>query len=945
MDGTIITKKGINLLSKLAATKGTLNFVRAAVGTGKILSGGDPDDMEDLAAYKMDGKIAVCEGEGDTAKVTIQICTDNLESDFIISEAGIFAEGEDGEEILYAYIDLSDDPQYMYAKGSQTIKFVEIVLEVLIDTDMKVNAYISPDSMITHEELEKRLGEQIGVEEERATQKEAELKTAIQENQKELTEHIKDTNNPHKITADQMGLGAVDNTADTDKPVSTAQQAAIDTSYQQATGYADKKVADLTPAGIGAFPGVVSVKEAGTDLNDYTEEGIFYFDVDHKPQNIPAGSNGTLVVVTAFPNYAKQLWFRHGSAGNNTETYVRTLLGTNWYPWTRYAVDADLGNYLPKSGGSMAGALGMNALRLLATGSSAYWDIMKAWDDGDGANYGVELVLGGGGNTFIGGGECAAGFTNGMREALQDEKKRLEGEAYYQTGEGLYLAADEDILFYSNCQDLQKRLGITYDKNGNLRPLVDGTRSLGTAACKWGDLRAAKAMLYGALHIEGNVPNYEDNCIIGLHNSAYPNSGLSLWLDKEGANLRFTSVNGKHYEFDTLDDLLRIYTQGGVVSGHLDQDLNLRLPGCVEATEFRGHSLGNEANYYDKSYIKKIYGTEAIFGKNGKVQIWEDKEGGNIRIISPGGQMWEIDANDDTGIRFFTYGSETNGNAVCGCSCDEHGTFTSWQLRTEPIPDPDDPDYMRSVYMEGDSITFLYDAGYDNATTRMTGDGIEYWSEFTLKDYGSSTEGFRFLYHEFLPLVTGKNNIGSSSMKFNNIYAVNGVIQTSDRTEKKEIENLDAEKTKAFIMGLNPVSYQMKEGTSGRTHYGLIAQDIEELMSQLHIDSKDFAGFIKSPKVIRQYEDENGKPLKRPVEKIVEGEYDYSLRYEEFIAPLIKLVQTQQTEIKALKELVQIQQNEIDMMKEQYQMQQKEIESMKAQLAQVQAWLGGQNLS
>ena len=44
----------------------------------------------------------------------------------------------------------------------------------------------------------------------------------------DLNNHIADTNNPHSVTKSQVGLGNVDNTADADKPVSTAQQTALD---------------------------------------------------------------------------------------------------------------------------------------------------------------------------------------------------------------------------------------------------------------------------------------------------------------------------------------------------------------------------------------------------------------------------------------------------------------------------------------------------------------------------------------------------------------------------------------------------------------------------------------------------------------------------------------------------------------------------------------------
>lgn len=58
-------------------------------------------------------------------------------------------------------------------------------------------------------------------------------------------------------TKSDVGLGNVDNTSDTSKPVSTAQQTAIDTAYANANKYTDKKVADL----IGSAPETMDTLE------------------------------------------------------------------------------------------------------------------------------------------------------------------------------------------------------------------------------------------------------------------------------------------------------------------------------------------------------------------------------------------------------------------------------------------------------------------------------------------------------------------------------------------------------------------------------------------------------------------------------------------------------------------------------------------------------------
>lgn len=153
----------------------------------------------------------------------------------------------------------------------------------------------------------------------------------------------------------------------------------------------------------------------------------------------------------------------------------------------------------------------------------------------------------------------------------------------------------------------------------------------------------------------------------------------------------------------------------------------------------------------------------------------------------------------------------------------------------------------------------------------------------------------------FNPMTNGGIALGSASYRWGQIYSTAATISTSDRNEKHDVRDLNPESAKCLILGLRPVSYKFNDGTSGRTHSGLIAQDVEELLRELEIPSKDCAAFIKSPleKLNRktgQYDpvtDEEGNP-----------KYRYGLRYEEFIAPLIKTVQEQQKEIDRLEERI-----------------------------------------
>lgn len=158
----------------------------------------------------------------------------------------------------------------------------------------------------------------------------------------------------------------------------------------------------------------------------------------------------------------------------------------------------------------------------------------------------------------------------------------------------------------------------------------------------------------------------------------------------------------------------------------------------------------------------------------------------------------------------------------------------------------------------------------------------------------------------------GSLNLGSGSHRWAVVYAKTGSINTSDRNEKNTIADIDPEQAEKLIMGLKPSTFKFNDGTSGRTHWGLISQDIEELLPQIGMSDLDFAGFIKTPKTEDYYEDvpetvtdeETGEEKtvtrKELKTRTVEGEYVYALRYSEFIAPLICMVQKQQKQIENL---------------------------------------------
>lgn len=155
--GTVLTKKGVRLIAKILASGAVLKITRAAVGTGYVQEGIDARDMEDLNCYEMDGSIVRIEKAEEESQVEIafQVSSVGVEENFVITEAGIFAEDPDEGEILYGYLDMSDDPQYVYHSRNAISKMVEITMAIIVATTEMINVEIHPGSLVSIGDFEK----------------------------------------------------------------------------------------------------------------------------------------------------------------------------------------------------------------------------------------------------------------------------------------------------------------------------------------------------------------------------------------------------------------------------------------------------------------------------------------------------------------------------------------------------------------------------------------------------------------------------------------------------------------------------------------------------------------------------------------------------------------------------------------------------------------------
>lgn len=158
-EGTIITTRGLQLITKLAGARGQIEFTNVKVGTGRLPVGTDPAELTHLITYKMDGMIAGYgyDEEAKDAYVVMQIVNEGIESGFIMTEVGLYAKDPDLGEILYAYVDLSNDPNHIMPAENGRSKTVQIKLHVIVGEVTELHAVINPLSQVTREEFDREL--------------------------------------------------------------------------------------------------------------------------------------------------------------------------------------------------------------------------------------------------------------------------------------------------------------------------------------------------------------------------------------------------------------------------------------------------------------------------------------------------------------------------------------------------------------------------------------------------------------------------------------------------------------------------------------------------------------------------------------------------------------------------------------------------------------------
>ena len=574
-----------------------------------------------------------------------------------------------------------------------------------------------------------------------------------------LLGHINNFDNPHKTTKSQIQLGNVDNTSDVDKPVSTAQQKAIDGAYANSNKYTDQKIADL-------INGAPETMDTLKEVADAIEKNKSVVEALDKSIGTKANQNEL-----------------DTHTGNDT-IHITSDERTKWN-------DANNKKHTHSNKSVLDGITSELVQKWTETSSSSVTGIKGVKEDSF-RRGNVVLTAENVGAVPTGGdtAENTATFTSsdvadGSASAWTSVSKLSSGEKHSSI-------LKKVSQMFKNVRYLYKMLGTT------------DISKIGNGTCT-GAISSLSSSLANHLPLSGGTMT---GTIIGQHK--LPGSTAS----------------------DSNGMVLGVQTTG-----------NTGI--------FNGNGDGNGADVANL-IIKSWYGVGFVDGCSGQgMTVGIDCRSGNITCNS---------------ITIRNVGSVTdllNSKLSTSASCNKNWNWSGKNETPAWIWGGSDGTNMY-VY----NPTYILVQGIRN---RVTNRAMTITDDNHVRTYESNGVG-----------MNGAISLGSANYRFSQLYVTSSSISTSDKNYKDDIKSL-TDKHLQFFMKLQPVSFLFKDGTSGRTHIGFIAQDVEQAMSECGLTDLDFAGFCKDQKIDSKLVD--GEEVNEPIlDENGNPEYIYSLRYEEFIA-------------------------------------------------------------
>ena len=411
------------------------------------------------------------------------------------------------------------------------------------------------------------------------------------------------------------------------------------------------------------------------------------------------------------------------------------------------------------------------------------------------------------------------------------------------------LTANGGAVFNEGSADVDFRV----ESNGNANMLfVDGGNNrvgIGTATPSSPlslDVTAGTVPVY----VDTNITSGEGSVDI-LRAYTVNDEYSALTLVREGSTntgLAFTTTGAS-----TPAEAMRIDSSGNVGIGTNSPSTTLAVEtgGIASLSSYAGHIVvgpssrtSSSGDYSGGILFDQANGVQASGKKGASITGLQDGSDVNSMGITFNVHGTDGNANREEAMRIDSSGNLLVGKATLGI--DTNGFDVRPTGETGISVDSNIVLDLNRTTNDG-TIINLRKANTTVGSIKVTGGALE------IDGHPSASANMQFGTTSLIyPSVDDAADLGAASRRFDDIYATNATIQTSDRNEKQDIasltatEMLVAKRISALFKTFRWKDKVAAKGNDARTHTGIIAQDVQAAFTAEGLDAGDYALFIST---------------------------------------------------------------------------------------------------
>ena len=368
-----------------------------------------------------------------------------------------------------------------------------------------------------------------------------------------------------------------------------------------------------------------------------------------------------------------------------------------------------------------------------------------------------------------------------------------------------------------------------------------------------GTLKAAK--IYGDLVSDPEAGGWIRGCGISVGGSNYQNGIGNFYVDTNGNVTMKGSINmAGSITWSAGNSPCQVLYASDLLSSPYGSYLNY-----PNSSTLGWHRAFDSWRDYYASYTYdggnswtspiKIRGTDGVDGRDG----YDGENGSDASVTRENIYRAMLNSAPVDGL-YSAYDAYTGTNALLiRASAIQAGTIDA-----------------RKVYLSDYYGGFCSGEGFDGKHTTY---GSVMFGSNGIDGGGRAREPYFIVTNAGCRMTTGDAEFYVAG---GGVNSSSTIIIVSDARVKNTID-YELDRYETLFMGLKPASFKYNNGTSGRTHLGFIAQDVEQAMLDAGLTTLELAALIKDP-----VEEERGDGV---------TDFRYGVRYEEIVALNTRMIQ------------------------------------------------------